>query len=86
MIRPPAPATSPPANLARSAAISLATSRSVRSELRVRLDRGWEPVLALVASWPDVTWPAWGLDAHFDGAFVSADPVCPEWPMTASSG
>ncbi|WP_281284209.1 NAD(P)/FAD-dependent oxidoreductase [Nocardioides litoris] len=40
-------------------------------DVRRRLDRPWEPVLALAARWPERAW-------SFDGAFVHDDPVL-EW-------
>lgn len=39
-----------------------------------RLDRQWEPALAIAARWPARTWDDTSPGGHFDGAFVD-DPV-----------
>lgn len=38
------------------------------------LDREWEPVLALAATWPERTWDDLSPTGCFDGAFVNGDP------------
>ena len=43
--------------------------------LAAKLDREYEPVLALAARWPRRTWDAVSPTGHFDGAFVNGDPV-----------
>lgn len=43
--------------------------------LAVRLDREFEPVLALAARWPQRTWDDQSPTGRFDGAFVNDDPV-----------
>ena len=43
--------------------------------LAVRLDREFEPVLALAARWPQRTWDDVSPTGRFDGAFVNDDPV-----------
>jgi renalase len=40
-----------------------------------RLDREFEPVLALAARWPRRTWDDVSPSGRFDGAFVNGDPV-----------
>ncbi len=39
------------------------------------LDREWEPVLALAATWPERTWDDLSPTGRFDGAFVNGDPA-----------
>ena len=39
------------------------------------LDREFEPVLALAATWPERTWDDLSPTGRFDGAFVNGDPV-----------
>ncbi|WP_457207041.1 NAD(P)/FAD-dependent oxidoreductase [Nocardioides sp. P5_C9_2] len=41
----------------------------------VHLDREFEPVLALAATWPARTWDGLSPTGRFDGAFVNGDPV-----------
>lgn len=43
--------------------------------MMVRLDRTFEPVLALAARWPDRTWDDVSPTGRFDGAFVNGDEV-----------
>jgi len=43
--------------------------------MAARLDREFEPVIALAARWPERTWDDVSPSGHFDGAFVNADPV-----------
>lgn len=43
--------------------------------LAARLDREFEPVLALAARWPQRTWDDVSPTGRFDGAFVNDDPV-----------
>lgn len=43
--------------------------------LAARLDREFEPVLALAATWPARTWDDLSPTGRFDGAFVNGDPV-----------
>ena len=43
--------------------------------LRARLDREFEPVLALAARWPERTWDDVSPTGRFDGAFVNGDAV-----------
>ena len=43
--------------------------------MTARLDREFEPVLALAARWHERTWDAVSTTGRFDGAFVNSDPV-----------
>lgn len=43
--------------------------------LAARLDRGFEPVLAMAATWAERTWDDVSPTGRFDGAFINGDPV-----------